>query len=80
MPMLIVSIKAIHLTVPVMTVTMASNVLLSTSLLKVVITVMETVATMLDHTHALALIKSGNRNNSYIEKWGPLCNTWTPTF
>ena len=56
MPMLIVSIKAIHLTVPVMTVTMASNVLLSTSLLKVVITVMETVATMLDHTHALAMM------------------------
>ena len=25
-------------------------------------------------------IKSGNRNNPYIEKWGSLYNTWTPTF
>ena len=24
-------------------------------------------------------IKSGNRKNPYIEKWGPLCYTWTPT-
>ena len=26
------------------------------------------------------MIKSGNRNNPYIEKWGSLYNTWTPTF
>ena len=25
-------------------------------------------------------VKSGNRNSPYIEKWGPLCFTWTPTF
>ena len=25
-------------------------------------------------------LKSCNRNNPYIKKWGPLCNTWTPTF
>ena len=26
------------------------------------------------------IIKSGNRNNPYIEEWGSLYNTWTPTF